>query len=104
MAPLQVVILPVSEKSVEYAKSIYNLLKSKDIRVEFLLENETLGKRIRAAEMQKVPYIVVIGQKEEEHNIISVRERKVGDIGNFSVNDFVTRLELEIKDKVIKED
>ncbi len=104
LAPTQVVIIPISEKNLEYADSIKVLLLNKNIRVTVDRDNETLGKKIRASEMQKIPYIVVIGQKEEEHSIISVRERKVGDIGNFSINDFVTRLEMEIKDKVIKED
>jgi threonyl-tRNA synthetase len=99
-----VVIIPISEKNLEYAETIKTLLLNKNIRVIVDRDNETLGKKIRAAEMQKIPYIVVIGQKEEEHNIISVRERKVGDIGNFSVNDFITKLEMEVKDKVIKED
>jgi threonyl-tRNA synthetase len=101
---MQVVIVPISEKNLEYAESIKTLLANKNIRVTIDRDNETLGKKIRVAEMQKIPYIIVIGQKEEEHNIISVRERKVGDIGNFSVNDFVARLEMEIKDKTIKED
>ncbi len=103
IAPVQVAILPVSEKSVEYAKNIYNNLKLKNIRTDLLIENETLGKRIREAEMQKIPYIVIIGQKEEEHNIISVRERKIGDIGNFSLVDFIVKLEKEITEKEIKE-
>jgi len=104
LAPTQVVIIPISEKNLEYSESIKTLLLNKNVRVMVDRDNETLGKKIRVAEMQKIPYIVVIGQKEEEHNIISVRERKVGDIGNFSVNDFVARLEMEIKDKIIKED
>jgi len=96
-------IIPISEKNIEYANLVRNALAVKNIRVEVNQDNETLGKKIRIAEMQKIPYIVVVGLKEEEHKIISVRERKVGDIGNFSVNDFVTRLEEEIKEKIIKE-
>jgi len=96
-------IIPISEKNIEYANLVRNALAVKNIRVEVNQDNETLGKKIRIAEMQKIPYIVVVGLKEEEHKIISVRERKVGDIGNFSVNDFVTRLEEEIREKIIKE-
>lgn len=103
LAPTQVMIIPISEKNIEYANLVRNALAVKNIRVEVNQDNETLGKKIRIAEMQKIPYIVVVGLKEEEHKIISVRERKVGDIGNFSVNDFVTRLEEEIKEKIIKE-
>jgi threonyl-tRNA synthetase len=103
LAPTQVVIIPISEKNIEYAKSIQTMLLNKNIRVLLNQDNDTLGKKIREAELQKIPYIVVLGQKEEEHKIISVRERKVGDIGNFSINDFIVKLESEIKDKTIKE-
>jgi threonyl-tRNA synthetase len=103
LAPMQVVIIPISEKNIEYANLIKASLLNKNIRVVVDENNETLGKKIRTSEMQKVPYIVVVGQKEEEHKIISVRERKVGDIGNFSVNDFIVRLESEINDKIIKD-
>ncbi len=103
LAPTQVVIIPISEKNIDYADSIKTLLLNKNIRVVVDKDNETLGKKIRSAEMQKIPYIVILGQKEEEHRIISVRERKVGDVGNFSINDFITKLETEIKEKIIKE-
>lgn len=103
LAPTQVVIVPISEKNLEYANTIKNALALKNIRVELNKDNETLGKKIRASEMQKIPYIVVVGQKEEEHKIISVRERKVGDIGNFSITDFLSRLEEEIVKKIIKD-
>ena len=103
LAPTQVVIVPISEKNLEYANTIKNALALKNIRVELNKDNETLGKKIRASEMQKIPYIVVVGQKEEEHKIISVRERKVGDIGNFSITDFLSRLEEEITKKIIKD-
>jgi len=103
LAPTQVVIIPISEKNIDYAESIKTLLLNKNIRVVVDKDNETLGKKIRSAEMQKIPYIVILGQKEEEHRIISVRERKVGDVGNFSINDFITKLETEIKEKIIKE-
>ncbi len=103
LSPMQVVIIPISEKNIEYAKSIKTMLVNKNIRVIVDESNETLGKKIRVSEMQKIPYIVVVGQKEEEHQIISVRERKVGDIGNFSINDFITKLEDEITNKIIKD-
>jgi threonyl-tRNA synthetase len=103
LAPTQVVIIPISEKNIEYARNIKNTLLNKNIRVEINEDNDTLGKKIREAELQKIPYVIVVGQKEEEHQIISVRERKLGDIGNFSINDFVARLETEINNKIIKE-
>jgi len=103
LAPTQVVIIPISEKNIEYARNIKNTLLNKNIRVEINEDNDTLGKKIREAELQKIPYVIVVGQKEEEHQIISVRERKLGDIGNFSINDFIARLETEINNKIIKE-
>ncbi len=103
LSPTQVVIIPISEKNIEYAKSIQTMMLNKNIRVWLNQDNDTLGKKIREAELQKIPYIVVLGQKEEEHKIISVRERKIGDIGNFSINDFIIKLETEIKEKTIKE-
>jgi len=103
LSPTQIVVIPISDKNIEYAKSITNTLINKNVRVVLNEDNDTLGKRIRDAEIQKIPYIIVVGQKEEEHNIISVRERKLGDIGNFSLNDFVARIENEINDKIIKE-
>ncbi|MDD3156208.1 MAG: His/Gly/Thr/Pro-type tRNA ligase C-terminal domain-containing protein [Candidatus Pacebacteria bacterium] len=103
LSPTQVVIIPISEKNIEYANSIKTMLVNKNIRVTLDESNETLGKKIRVSEMQKVPYIIVVGQKEEEHKIISVRERKLGDIGNFSINDFITKLEDEITNKIIKD-
>ncbi|HRV32351.1 MAG TPA: His/Gly/Thr/Pro-type tRNA ligase C-terminal domain-containing protein [Candidatus Paceibacterota bacterium] len=61
-----------------------------------------MSKRIRNAELQKIPYIVVVGDKEQEHSIIAVRERFVGDLGAFSIEDFISRLIREIEDKIIK--
>jgi len=102
LSPNQVVILPIGEKNLEYASSINSSLIAKNIRSEVWLENETLSKRIRKAEMNKVPYIVVVGDKEQEHNIIAVRERFIGDAGAFSIEDFIARLLKEIEEKTIK--
>jgi len=102
LAPTQLIILPVGKQSLSYAQSIEALLKSKSFRVELELNNETLSKRIRDAELKKIPYVVVIGEKEEAHNIIAVRERGTGDLGAFSVQDFIERLQNEINNKTIK--
>ncbi len=101
LSPIQTVILPVGGKNIEYANSINMSLKAKNIRSE-VWSNETLSKRIRNAELQKIPYIVVVGDKEQEHSIIAVRERFVGDLGAFSIEDFISRLIREIEDKIIK--
>ncbi len=89
LAPVQVAILPVSEKFQEYAESILQNLHEHDIRAELDASNETLGKKIRAAELQKIPYLLVIGQREQESYTVSVRERGIGDLGAMTVDEFL---------------
>ena len=95
LSPVQVAIIPISEKHIDYAKTVEKNLREKDIRVELKNENETLGKKIRAAEMQKIPYLLIIGDKEISAQSVSVRERGKGDLGAIRVEEF--------KEKVIKE-
>lgn len=96
LSPVQVAVMPISEKHVDYAKNIVNELKKNNIRVEIKNENETLGKKIRAAEMQKIPYLLVIGDKEIDMNAVAVRERSKGDVGQMSVADFIEKIKNEI--------
>jgi len=95
--------LPISEGNVEYALKVKEELEEKDVRILLMDENETLGKKIRKAEMLKIPYVLVLGNKEKESHVVSVRERGVGDVGIFSVKDFLERIDDEIKHKIIKE-
>lgn len=81
LAPVQVTVLPVSEKFQEYAGSVLQKLRERGIRAELDASDETLGKKIRAAELQKIPYLFVIGEREQTSQTVSVRERGIGDKG-----------------------
>ena len=98
LSPVQVAIIPISEKHLEYAKKIEKQLKENNIRIEIKEENETLGKKIREAEMQKIPYLLIVGDKEVSANAVSVRERGKGDLGQVLLEKFI----LEIKEKIKK--
>jgi threonyl-tRNA synthetase len=92
LAPEQVVVLPISEKQIEHAQSITQKLNQSGHRIRLDDRNETLGKRIRENEMLKIPYILVIGDKEIENNTVSVRQSQKGDLGSMSVDKFVELL------------
>lgn len=89
LAPVQIAVLPVSEKFQEHAESVLQKLRERDIRAELDASNETLGKKIRAAELQKVPYLLVIGQREAESHTVAVRERGKGNIGTMFLEQFI---------------
>jgi threonyl-tRNA synthetase len=99
LSPVQVAIIPISEKHLEYAKQIEKQLKENNIRIESKNESETLGKKIREAEMQKIPYLLIIGDKEVQSGAVSVRQRGKGDLGQMPLNNFIEKMEQEIKDK-----
>jgi threonyl-tRNA synthetase len=88
LTPDQFAILPISEKYNEYAQNVLNLLSEQDVRGFVDERNEKIGKKIRDNEMKKVPFMLVVGEKEADENMIAVREHGKGDIGNFSINDF----------------
>lgn len=97
LAPVQVKVLPITDKQLDYAKEVYNKMLEKGIRVELDSRQEKLGYKIREAQMSKVPYILVIGDKEIEANAVGVRARNEGDIGQLPVEEFIARVEDEIK-------
>ena len=97
LAPVQVKILPISEAHREYARKIKQQLKDADIRVELDERDEKIGYKIREATMQKIPYMVILGDKEIEANAIGVRSRKDGDIGQMSVGNFINKIKEEEK-------
>ncbi len=99
LSPVQVSILPISEKQNEWADKVYAELKSEGIRVEINKNNETLGKKIRAAEMQKIPYLLVIGDKEIEAESVAVRKRSDGDLGPMKIDKFLEKIKDEIISK-----
>ena len=99
LVPHQVKILPIADKHVEYANSIKDLLLKNHIRVDVDDRNEKIGYKIREAQLKKVPYMLVVGDKEQEENKVSVRYRTEGDIGAFSVEDFIKKINEEIASK-----
>ncbi len=101
LAPVQVVILPIAERHLDYAREIKDFLLGEEIRVEVNDENATLGAKIRKAEMEKVPYLAIVGDREVGNRTLSVRKRKKGDIGSFSLDDLLRNLKREIEEKAI---
>ncbi len=102
LAPVQVKVLPIADRHFDYAEKIKNALEEKGMRVEVDDRSEKIGYKIREAQLTKVPYMIVVGDKDIENNTVSVRERKEGDIGAMSLDDFIARAVEEIETKVIK--
>ena len=92
LAPVQVKILPVSDEHLPYAKKVASTLQKKDVRIEVDLKEGTLGKKIRDAQMQKIPYMLIIGNREVEKGVVSVRDRSKGDLGSMSLEALVELL------------
>ena len=99
IAPVQAKIISVTDKNLEYAKSVAAAMSESDIRVEVEEANETLGYKIRKAQMEKVPYMIIVGDQEMKGHTISVRSRKNGDQGSQSLPMFVANLIREIKER-----
>ena len=99
IAPVQVKVIPVTEKHMDYAKSVAKTLSESNIRVELEEANETLGYKIRKAQMEKVPYMLIVGDKEAKSHTVSIRSRKEGDKGSMMVPMFVANLIHEIKSR-----
>lgn len=99
IAPVQISILPISDKFNDYAYEIREKFKEKGLRVEVDDRTEKIGYKIREAQLQKIPYMLVIGEKEVEKETVSVRKRDEGDIGQIAVNEFIERVIEEVKNK-----
>ena len=97
LTPDQVVVLPVSEKYNDYAKKVCELLNNYDIRASIDDRNETIGKKIRENELKRIPFLLIVGEKEAESNLVSVRRQGQGDQGQMTVEDFVTLVNEEVK-------
>ena len=100
LSPVQVKVLPISEKYMDYAEKVFAQLKEAGIRVEIDNRAEKIGYKIREARLQKVPYMLVVGAKEEEEGKVSVRSRFLGDEGAKNLNEFIASVKEEIKDRV----
>lgn len=101
LAPVQVKVLPISEKFVDYAKSVEKSLDKAGIRVETDNRAEKIGYKIREARNERVPYILVVGEKDQEANKVSLRSRKNGEEGQFDLADVIARIQEEIKTKAL---
>lgn len=102
LAPTQVKILPIADRHFDYAYDIKKALEEKGMRVEIDDRSEKIGYKIREAQLQKVPYMFVVGDKDIENNAVSVRHRKEGDLGSMPLSDFIAMAEKEIDTKEIK--
>jgi threonyl-tRNA synthetase len=99
LAPVQVKLLPISDKFMDYANSVSDKLKNSDIRAEVDDRHEKIGKKIRDTELMKVPYMLIVGEKEMSENKVSVRRQGKGDIGAKTVDEFINEALNEIKDR-----
>ena len=100
LSPVQVKILPISgEKHAEYAESVYKYLKENNVRVELDDSNESLGKKIRSAKIEKIPYLVIIGDKEKESKKLTIEKRNNEKIENITTEGFLAKLKKEIEGK-----
>ena len=101
LAPTQVKVLPVSDKSLDYARQVYERMKDKGIRVELDDRNEKIGYKIRyARQIDRVPYMLILGEKEIAEQTISVRDRATDETTSYTLDEFLAKLEQEIKDRV----
>ncbi len=101
LSPLQAVVLPISDKHHEYARSVENSLSAAGIRCKCDLRNEKIGYKIREAQVKKIPFMLILGDKEEEAGNISVRSRAGGDLGSSSVEDFTNQVREMVNTKAV---
>ena len=97
LAPIQAIILPISEKYHAYAEKVLSLLQSSEVRAEIDTRSEKTGKKIRDAELKRIPFMLIVGEREEADGTISVRRQGEGDLGTFSVDGFSELINEEIK-------
>ena len=102
LSPVQAVVLPISERHHEYALALQEKLEKAGFRVECDIRNEKIGYKIREAQLQRTPYMLVVGDKESEEGTVSVRHRKDGDLGSMTLEAFVERAQAEVDSREIK--
>ncbi len=100
LAPVQARVIPVSDKYISYARKVYEALFSNGVRVELDESSAALGYKIRQGELDKIPYLLIVGRREEESSTVSVRKRKVGDLGAKTIDEFIELVKKEAKPKV----
>ena len=101
LSPVQVKILPITDKQEAYAKELCAKMKEKGIRVEVDLRNEKIGYKIREAQMEKVPYMLVVGANEEQAGQVAVRRRDKGDMGAVAADEFIATVVNDIAEKTV---
>ena len=101
LSPVQVKILPITERQEAYAKELYVKMKEAGIRVEVDDRNEKIGYKIREAQMEKVPYMLVVGEKEAEAGQVAVRRRDKGDMGAVNAEEFIQTVLNDITEKTV---
>lgn len=99
LAPVQVTIMPITDRNNDYAEKVAKKLKEHDIRVKTDLRREKIGAKIRIAQLQKVPYMIILGDKEEKDKVISLRSRAKGDVGTVKLAEFISDIRQEIDKK-----
>jgi len=102
IAPVQLAVIPITDNQNDYAKDIFDILYSNGFRVKLDKRNEKIGYKIRDWEIKKVPYMVIVGEKEKQSGNISVRVHKKGDLGTFRLDEFINTINEEKNNKVLK--
>jgi threonyl-tRNA synthetase len=100
LAPLQVKVLPISDKYNDYANEVIAALKSNDIRASIDDRSEKIGRKIRDTELMKVPYMLIVGEKEAADGMVSVRKHKEGDKGAVTIADFAAEIQGQVKEQM----
>jgi len=101
LSPVQAKVLPISDKALDGSQKINDQLVAAGLRCELDTRNEKIGYKIREAQLQKIPYMLVVGEKELEDSTVSVRKRGEGDLGSMSIDDFIALAKQDIASKVI---
>lgn len=101
LSPVQVVVLPIAERHFDYARQLVDTMLKRGFKVELNNEKATLGAKIRKAQLEKVPYFLVVGDAEEKSKTVSVRSRKEGNLGSFPLEEFLTSLKEKVENKAI---
>lgn len=101
LTPEQVIVLPISEKYEKYTKKVLNLLENSEIRALVDNRNEKTGRKIRDAEVSKIPFMIIVGEKEEQDGTVSVRKHGEGDIGTFTIEEFILLIQKEIQKTLV---
>jgi threonyl-tRNA synthetase len=97
LAPLQALVLPIADRHVQYAEEVAAKLRASGVRTDVDQRSESVGKKIRDAELRKAPYMLVVGDKEQEAARVAVRRHREGDLGDMPVEDFLQRARTEIE-------